>query len=170
MRMRVVWSLIVGVVVGALLLLFVWQRLSHQPQPAAPPELAAPAPGLHKSTLLPPGEEPEAVVILQKNDDGVMAPVLLGQLRSVPIEEEGQPAEKPDPLRPGNILIVRDLDEQVAKDLKVTNGSLQVAGAYIARAQHELEYLGQVDLNKRNKRLALEFGIQPPAPTPTPSE
>ena len=101
-----------------------------------------------------------------------MAPVLLGQLHTVPVEEEGQEVEKPDPLRPGNILIIRDLDEAVTKDLKVTNGTAQVGGAYIARENHELEYLGQVDLNKRNKRLALEFGIKPPpaTPTPTPAE
>lgn len=112
------------------------------------------------STLLPAGEHPDSVLILQKNDQGAMAPVLLGKMHTATVEENGQQIEKPDPLAPGCILIIRDVDEQTAKGLKVTNGTAQAGGAYIARQNHELEYLGQVDLSKKNAKLAKEFGVR----------
>jgi uncharacterized membrane protein YeaQ/YmgE (transglycosylase-associated protein family) len=169
---RIPWTSLGLSIIGAVLVLSLWHQLLRPTAPVAAPERTPAVAVVEQSPLLPAGEEPEAVVVVQKNADGVMAPVLLGQLHTVPVEEEGQEVEKPDPLRPGNILIIRDLDEQLAKALKVSNGTAQVGGAYIARANHELEYLGQVDLNKRNKRLALEFGIKPPpaTPTPTPTE
>lgn len=111
------------------------------------------------SSLLPQGEHPESVLVLQKNDQGALAPVLLGKMHTSTVEENGQQVEKPDPLAPGAILIIRDIDEPTAKGLKVTNGTPQVGGAYIARQNHELEYLGQVDLSKPNAKLAKEFGV-----------
>jgi uncharacterized membrane protein YeaQ/YmgE (transglycosylase-associated protein family) len=155
-------------VVGAAVLSFAWQRSPYSARLAPSPKRAEPTLAELRSNLLPSGAEPEAVIVLQKNEQGDMAPVLMGKLRAVPVDEGGEQVEKPDPLSPGNIIIVRDLDDQIVKDLKVTNGALQVAGAYISRENHELEYLGQVDLNKRNKRLAVEFGIQGESPTPKP--
>ena len=166
---RIHWASLSLSIAGAALLLALWHQLPGTTVRVAAPEPTPPMPVVEVSPLLPAGEEPEAVVVLQKNAEGVMSPVLLGQLHAAPAGEEGQNAEQPDPLRPGNILIIRDLDEQLTKDLKISNGTAQVGGAYIARANHELEYLGQVDLNKRNKRLALEFGIKPPPATPTPA-
>ena len=115
--------------------------------------------GTKISSLLPAGEHPDSVLVLEKNDQGQLAPVLLGKMHTTTTEENGQKVEKPDPLAPGAILIIRDIDDATAKGLKVTNGTAQVGGAYIARQNHELEYLGQVDLNKPNNKLAKEFGI-----------
>jgi len=113
------------------------------------------------SPLLPAGEQPDSVLILQKNDQGVLAPVLLGKMHTMMVEEEdGQQVEKQDPLGPGVILIIRDIDEAFAKSLRVSNGTVQVGGAYIQRPTRELEYLGQVDLSKKNAKLAKEFGVR----------
>ncbi|MFN8628719.1 MAG: GlsB/YeaQ/YmgE family stress response membrane protein [Candidatus Binatia bacterium] len=166
---RVQWTSLSLAVAGAALLLALWHQLPGATVRVAAPQRTPPVAVVERSSLLPAGAEPEAVVVLQKDAEGAMAPVLLGQLHAVPAGADGQETEKLDPLRPGNILIIRDLDEQLTKDLKISNGSAQVGGAYIARANHELEYLGQVDLSKRNKRLALEFGIKPPPATPTPT-
>ena len=112
------------------------------------------------SPLLPAGEHPEAVVILKKNEQGAMAPGVFGELRTITIEKDGQQVEQPDALATGTIMIIRDIDEATAKSLRVTNGTAQVGGAYIAREGHVLEYLGQVDLSKDNTKLAKEFGIR----------
>ncbi|MFN8628488.1 MAG: hypothetical protein U0587_21275 [Candidatus Binatia bacterium] len=111
------------------------------------------------SPLLPEGAKPEAVVILKKNEQGQMAPSVFGKLRTITVEKDGQQVEQPDALAQGNIVIIRDIDDAMAKSLHVVNGTAQVGGAYIANADHELEYLGQVDLAKENKQLAKEFGI-----------
>jgi hypothetical protein len=111
------------------------------------------------SPLLPAGEQPDSVLVLQKNDQGALAPVLLGKMHTATVEENGQQVEKPEPLAPGVILIIRDIDEPTAKSLRVTNGTAQAGGAYIVRQNRELEYLGQVDLSKKNLKLAKEFGI-----------
>jgi hypothetical protein len=111
------------------------------------------------SPLLPAGAQPEAVVILKKNEQGQMAPGVFGKLRTITIERDGQQVEQPDALAQGNIVIIRDIDDTMAKGLRIVNGTAQVGGAYIANANHELEYLGQVDLTKENKQLAKEFGI-----------
>lgn len=155
-------------VAGAALLSLAWQRSPYLAPPTPAPKRAEPTLAELRSNLLPSGAQPEAVIVLQRNEQGDMAPVLMGKLRTVPVDEGGEQVEKPDALYPGNIVIVRDLDEQMVNDLKVANGALQVAGAYISREDHELEYLGQVDLNKRNKRLAVEFGIQGEIRTPQP--
>ncbi|MBP1687281.1 MAG: hypothetical protein H6Q33_3424 [Deltaproteobacteria bacterium] len=112
------------------------------------------------SPLLPAGAQPEAVVILKKNDQGQMAPGVFGKLHNITIEKDGQQVEQPDALAQGNIVIIRDIDDVMAKSLRIVNGTVQVGGAYIANANHELEYLGQVDLTKENKQLAKEFGIR----------
>jgi hypothetical protein len=113
-----------------------------------------------KKAALPPGEHPDSVLVVQKNKQGAMAPVILGKMHTAKVEQDGQQVEKPDPLCPGCIVIVRDLDEVTAKGLRVVDGSeVQVGGAYIARENHELEYLGQVDLSKNNVKLAKDFGI-----------
>ena len=112
------------------------------------------------SPLLPAGEQPDSVLILQKNDQGVLAPVLLGKMHTMMVEEDGQQVEKQDPLGPGVILIIRDIDDAFAKSLRVSNGTVQIGGAYIQRPTRELEYLGQVDLSKKNAKLAKEFGVR----------
>ncbi len=112
------------------------------------------------SPLLPPGEQPDSVVIIEKNDQGAMAWAIMGKPHTVSVEENGQQVQKPDYLAPGVVVIIRDLDERTAENLSVRNGEPQVGGAYIARQEHELEYLGQVDLTKANARLAQEFGIR----------
>ncbi len=112
-----------------------------------------------RSPLLPADAQPEAVVILKKNEQGQMAPGVFGKLRTIKVERDGQEVEQPDALAQGNIVIIRDIDDAMAKSLHVVNGTAQVGGAYIANANHELEYLGQVDLTKENKQLAKEFGI-----------
>ena len=112
------------------------------------------------SPLLPAGEQPDSVLILQKNDQGVLAPVLLGKMHTMMVEADGQQVEKQDPLGPGVILIIRDIDDAFAKSLRVSNGTVQIGGAYIQRPTRELEYLGQVDLSKKNAKLAKEFGLR----------
>jgi hypothetical protein len=113
-----------------------------------------------KKAALPPGEHPDSLLILQKSKEGVMAPVLLGKMHKTTVDQEGKEVEKPDPLAPGCLLVIRDLDEQTAKSLRTTDGSpVQVGGAYIARQNHELEYLGQVNLKMKNQKLAKQFGI-----------
>jgi hypothetical protein len=114
-----------------------------------------------KKAALPLGEHPDSVLVVQKNAQGAMAPVLLGKMHTATVEQDGQQVQKPDPLCPGCMVIVRDLDEVTANGLRVVDGSqVQVGGAYIARETHELEYLGQVDLSKNNVKLAKEFGIR----------
>jgi len=131
-----------------------------QEKAPAPAQEKKVAPVQKKKAALPAGEHPDSVLILQKNAQGVMAPVLLGKMHTTTVEKEGQEVKKPDPLAPGCLLIVRDLDEQTEKSLHTTDGSpVQVGGAYIARENHELEYLGQVNLSKKNQKLAKEFGI-----------
>lgn len=107
-----------------------------------------------KKTSLPRGEKADSVVIL----DGGQTKVL-GTVHYTQVEEGGQQVQKPDPWALGTVMIIRQLDDQTAKGLKVTNGTAQVGGAYAVRQNRELEYLGQVDLSKTNQELAQQFGL-----------
>ncbi len=109
-----------------------------------------------KKAALPPGESPEAVLILAGPNTK-----LLGKVEYTQAEQGGQQVRQPDPWVPGNVMIIREIDEKTAQGLKVTNGSPEVGGAYRIRENHQLEYLGKVDLQKTDKALAKQFGVKP---------
>ena len=109
-----------------------------------------------KKAALPAGEKAQSVLILDGNNTK-----MLGKVQYAEVEEGGQKVQKPDPWAPGTVMIIRQIDEPTAKQLKVTNGTAQVGGAYVIRANHQLEYLGQIDLSKSNQALAKQFGLKP---------
>ncbi len=109
-----------------------------------------------KMASLPPGESAPGVLILAGPNTK-----LLGKVQYMQAEEGGQQVQKPDPWVPGNVIIIREIDEQTAKALKVVNGSPEVGGAYRIHENHQLEYLGKVDLKKTDKALAKQFGVKP---------
>ncbi len=108
-----------------------------------------------KKTSLPPGEKADSVVVL----DGANTKIL-GTVHYTQVEEGGQRVQKPEPWALGTVMIIRQLDEPTAKELKVTNGTAQVGGAYVVRNNRQLEYLGQVDLSKTNQELAKQLGLK----------
>jgi len=108
-----------------------------------------------KKASLPLGEKADSVLILDGNNTK-----MLGKVQYSEVEEGGQKVKKPDPWALGTVMIIRQIDEPTAKQLKVTNGTAQAGGAYIVRENHQLEYLGQVDLKKSNQALAKEFGVK----------
>lgn len=109
-----------------------------------------------KKASLPPGESAPAVLILAGPNTK-----LVGKVQYTQVEEGGQQVQKPDPWVPGNVMIIREIDDKTAKGLKVVNGTAEVGGAYRMQPNHELEYLGRVDLKKTDKALAKQFGVKP---------
>ncbi len=109
-----------------------------------------------KMAALPPGESAAGVLILAGPNTK-----LLGKVQYTQVEEGGQQVQKPDPWVPGNVMIIREIDEPTAKALKVANGTPEVGGAYRIHENHQLEYLGKVDLKKTDKALAKQFGVKP---------
>ena len=117
--------------------------------------LAAAAQADDKKASAPDDGKAEAVLILQGNNTK-----LVGKPRFSQVEEGGQQVQKPDLWVPGNVIIIRELDDQTAKHLKVRNGAAEAGAAYRIREKHELEYVGKVDLKKSNQALAKQFGVK----------